>query len=1599
MRKDRSDVIDDRFKELDEGNLINDGDIRKRLEKVTRIHHCDITGGHNGVTYGDIDYLMNKIYNIKIQKNDGNGWIGRGREGIACDPQPSPNHKIKPNLKKGTILNLNVGGRMLKKKVKSQVCQEMRETCSLWDEVRSYLLDTGASGTFCWSDVSPYLNDAKPSNSKIQVANHSYIKGQETGWLSMYVLNMTQDKSIRNVSVLNEKVTTLSKRDLATELLSMTNLYRVKKYSLILRQPEEGISEMYRPASLGHLEARIPLVFDPNSKGWRLFYIPTKYIKQSHIELLEARIKDKYDESMSIDEEAFKKSLVDQDLIDEVIQYVTSYKEDGVYMIRHNHEEHRNKACHVNVKGVKQQLRRGRNKMTYREFHERYGHIGHCPGCVVCIMAAGCMRRIYSKVAAYKETRPGYLWTMDIIVVSTRSSKGNAYIIVLRCVATGVFKLIPLYKRSHAADRIREWIRDMRANPLYSSMPGGYKVVSNIRTDSAGEWEMENEEWTEMAKVMEFTTIWTSPDRKEEAATAEVSNRVIEVMMRAIMYQNSIPVSRWEWALDSTEFLLNRFPNSNSDDGEPIPYDGDVALPLEKLTRGGKSRAELRKQLESFVMAGTPCLIHRPKVKGSDIKESKARWGIAISMYDNQVIFYCPYTKVTFRSKSFTEFVLKVGVSYIEFLGLPPEPRTQASKVMLGLFRGEHEKVGLDLDGDQSMDALARRGSLRVQVRDSKGIELVTNRETGDIEYKSLDDELRGIRKGPLVVTGPADRRRIVEEEDSSDSSEQEEEEIEGDRTRGGERVMTRASVERERERDREGVECEPKPNPNPEPNPLQNPKMTYKAQRKEPIEIDSWENVEDEIVVDLSTDPSIQREWLETIERDKVKHRMVITGINDRFVNICKIQHKIPFELIEKYRTWLIEQRGIDEKVLDMDRRVVLPKGIELEYPSGARWRELVQDNKTKPEARWERLNQGTAAKAFQEVSEEVRMQAHRVDIKEMLEGIKRARAKKKRSKAVGAGQEDPPKNFVEAWGHTERGEQWIASADTEMKGLTDMGVVVHDYTIEQLREVGIVGDPINMSIDLSHKYNEMGQVDRLKTRMALAGHKGNLQQGVHYDLTYAATPQPNTSRILVALCVLLAWYRVAFDIKMAYCWAHLENNKFMGVKYPPGYERYHPVTGEPLYMLLLKNLYGHPQASRLWSRHRDKFIMEYFNNAERGYTCHRCIMDPCLFHITRPNPVNKDIQDKALMLIHTDDCDIISSSQEFGNYIKDVCHKEWEVKEINADFILGVKREMKRDKDGHLTCTMTMTAFIEGMVESFKSYLPDKIVSTPFPEGQVIINDKSTGEEEANEVLEMGYMRACGMVLWAQRHVYPECAFGISQCCMVMARPTKKAWGYLMHIIAYMNANKNVGLVFSSKGNMAPIAYSDASNKADPTTGKSQYGYVIMMAGGPIVFVSRKLHHVGHNAFHNEYMAMSEASKAIVWVRQLLVEIDMMSLISEPTILYGDNSTAVDLTYENFVSTGNQYIYLAYHFIKEIVKLGHVDTREKRTNYNIADVCTKAVNGATIKRLVPVLRGLVLLDNEGNLPGEMPTPNKHKRGGHTTADLPWKVQGHNNS
>ena len=90
---------------------------------------------------------------------------------------------------------------------------------------------------------------------------------------------------------------------------------------------------------------------------------------------------------------------------------------------------------------------------------------------------------------------------------------------------------------------------------------------------------------------------------------------------------------------------------------------------------------------------------------------------------------------------------------------------------------------------------------------------------------------------------------------------------------------------------------------------------------------------------------------------------------------------------------------------------------------------------------------------------------------------------------------------------------------------------------------------------------------------------------------------------------------------------------------------------------------------------------------------------------------------------------------------------------------------------------------------------------------------------------------------------------------------------------------------------------------------------------------------------------------------MRSLFREMGLSDLITTPTLIYGDNEAANKLTRDDFVSTGNQYIYLPYHYLKECVRDGHVDVRWVGTKLNFADIFTKPLDGTQfhfLRRLI---------------------------------------------
>ena len=104
---------------------------------------------------------------------------------------------------------------------------------------------------------------------------------------------------------------------------------------------------------------------------------------------------------------------------------------------------------------------------------------------------------------------------------------------------------------------------------------------------------------------------------------------------------------------------------------------------------------------------------------------------------------------------------------------------------------------------------------------------------------------------------------------------------------------------------------------------------------------------------------------------------------------------------------------------------------------------------------------------------------------------------------------------------------------------------------------------------------------------------------------------------------------------------------------------------------------------------------------------------------------------------------------------------------------------------------------------------------------------------------------------------------------------------------------------------------------------------------------------------------MALSHATKAVMCIRQLLVEMQLQEYIPEPTPMLGDNDQATLLSQQEMVTNGNKFYLLDYHYSREAVKEGHTSTRRVDTKANYSDMFTKAVPKIDLERLGETLKG----------------------------------------
>ena len=801
--------------------------------------------------------------------------------------------------------------------------------------------------------------------------------------------------------------------------------------------------------------------------------------------------------------------------------------------------------------------------------------------------------------------------------------------------------------------------------------------------------------------------------------------------------------------------------------------------------------------------------------------------------------------------------------------------------------------------------------------------------------------------------------------------------------------------------------------------------------------------------------DESADAEMEEHEAMFNAKHTLVTDG-KLTWARVCKhmnnVYKTLPHERHALYRIWLLTKpKRADESPLYVENlprarcesRNPLDAGLTLPYPSGPHWNRLCSDHvyrkqskdKLDPDELEEEqayqamrayvahlnkgyISLGLASKAL--IAEQVDVDEFQCMLDDMISddiedlgytayvarkyypSARKARKLNKGNKeaSITTAGDPAPKTIVEAL-MGDRAEQWVESIYKEFNGLCDQGVFSHDWSTKKLAKAGIVGKPVPCSVALTHKYKD-GNLEKLKTRICVAGHRGNVTQGIHYHDVFSPSPIQHTERILQAMRVNLHLDNLTWDVKMAYTWAPLPPGERIAIVYPDGFKR-HDENGEELFAVLEHNLYGMPSAGRGWGKHRDEFILERFNR--KGWSCRRARSDPCLFvidrdysvedpielpHVETPKPNRRTVDtstahgestgqdpcdedlgsidslppttERSWVLIHTDDCDAYGTDLDTLHTINRIMDDKWTTEIVDSSFVLGVKRERTIHPNGSWSIKMSMPSFISDLYDVFRedidTIMKRKVPKIPFPESVILSKSDTPQPGEVERNIKRGYQRLIGSLLWCVRHVSPISAYGCSQLCKLMATPTDLAFESAIHMLTYLYAHREEGIIFHETDS-EPVAFVDASNKDDPTDGKTQYGYAIMW-GGPLICKSSKLNHVGINSTYNEYMALHHCIKQVVWLRQLLHEIGLANYISKPTLVHADNKQANQICSEDLVTQGNMYFRTGYHYCKEAVHDMYCTVQYVDTALNISDTMTKGLGSNKINTFVHTLHGV---------------------------------------
>ncbi len=201
-------------------------------------------------------------------------------------------------------------------------------------------------------------------------------------------------------------------------------------------------------------------------------------------------------------------------------------------------------------------------------------------------------------------------------------------------------------------------------------------------------------------------------------------------------------------------------------------------------------------------------------------------------------------------------------------------------------------------------------------------------------------------------------------------------------------------------------------------------------------------------------------------------------------------------------------------------------------------------------------------------------------------------------------------------------------------------------------------------------------------------------------------------------------------------------------------------------------------------------------------------------------------------------------------------------------------------------------------------------------------------------------------------------DITYAVSRLIQFMINSAIDHWIASKQILRYLQSTKELEVCYYSTKHLNIEAWSDFSWDENLDDFRSINNHVTFMIEESIAWKSFKQTSIASSSIEIEYVSQTLTCTQIMWIRDVLTEINIKQIIfSELIIIFANNQRIIKLTESLVFQKWTKHIAIKYHYTRDLIKHEDVQLIYKIIDQMIVDELTKSLRSILFKKFVTSL------------------------------------------